>query len=142
MIDVTHQISVVGRKVGSRMLEAGEARIVTVSQTYDADIDDVWDACTSTERIPRWLLPVSGDLRIHGRYQLEGNAGGRSNDATRRRALPPPGSTAGTSAGSSSGCRPTRRAARGSSWSTPLTSTTTGGPSSGREPSGWAGTWR
>src|SRR5204863_121918 len=24
----------------------------------------------------RWFLPVSGDLRLGGRYQLEGNAGG------------------------------------------------------------------
>lgn len=77
MIDVTHQINAVGRKVGTRMLEAGEARIVTIGQTYDADLDDVWDACTDPERIPRWFLPVSGELRVHGRYQLEGNAGGR-----------------------------------------------------------------
>jgi hypothetical protein len=27
-------------------------------------------------RIPRWFLPVSGELRPGGRYQLEGNAGG------------------------------------------------------------------
>jgi hypothetical protein len=31
---------------------------------------------TSAERIPRWFLPVSGDLRLGGRYQLQGNAGG------------------------------------------------------------------
>jgi uncharacterized protein YndB with AHSA1/START domain len=76
MIDVTHQIDATGRRVGSRVLEAGEARVVTVSQIYDTDIDDLWDACTSVERIPRWLAPISGDLRLHGRYQLEGNAGG------------------------------------------------------------------
>ncbi|MEV5709521.1 SRPBCC family protein [Actinoallomurus sp. NPDC052274] len=76
MIDVTHQINSVRRKVGSRMMEAGEARTVTISQTYAAPIEDVWDACTDPERIPRWFLPVSGDLRLGGRYQLEGNAGG------------------------------------------------------------------
>src|SRR6266567_1995164 len=38
--------------------------------------EDVWDACTNPERIPRWFLPVSGELRLGGRYQLEGNAGG------------------------------------------------------------------
>jgi hypothetical protein len=36
----------------------------------------VWDACTTAERIGRWLMPVSGDLRLGGRYQLHGNAGG------------------------------------------------------------------
>lgn len=76
MIDIIHQINAVRRTVGTRALEAGEARVVTVSQAYDADLDDVWDACTSPERIPRWFLPISGELRIHGRYQLEGNAGG------------------------------------------------------------------
>lgn len=36
----------------------------------------LWDALTSADRIRRWFLPVSGDLRVGGRYQLEGNAGG------------------------------------------------------------------
>ena len=76
MIDVDHQINAVRREVGTRVLEAGEARSVTVRQTYDAPLDDVWDACTNAERIPRWFLPVSGDLREGGHYQLEGNASG------------------------------------------------------------------
>ncbi|MGH9157866.1 MAG: SRPBCC family protein [Acidimicrobiales bacterium] len=76
MIDVVQQINAVRRHVGSRMLEAGEARTTTIGTTYDAGIDEVWDACTNAERIPRWFMPVSGDLRLHGRYQLEGNAGG------------------------------------------------------------------
>jgi uncharacterized protein YndB with AHSA1/START domain len=76
MIDVDHQISAVERAVGERVLEAGTARVMTVRQVYDATVEDLWDACTSAERIPRWFLPVSGDLRPGGRYQLEGNAGG------------------------------------------------------------------
>ena len=76
MIDVTHQINAARRVVGRRTLETGEARTVVVSQTYATGIDDLWDACTNAERIQRWFLPVSGELRLHGRYQLEGNAGG------------------------------------------------------------------
>ncbi len=76
MIDVTHQINSVRRSVGARTLEAGEARVVTISQAYDTDAADLWDACTSIERIPRWFLPITGDLRVGGRYQLEGNANG------------------------------------------------------------------
>lgn len=76
MIDVTHQISTVARTVGTRTLEAGQARVVTVAQTYPTDLDDLWDACTCAERISRWMLPVTGELRLHGRYQLAGNAGG------------------------------------------------------------------
>jgi uncharacterized protein YndB with AHSA1/START domain len=76
MIDVAHQINAVRRRVGTRTLAAGEARTVVVSQVYAAAVEDVWDACTNAERIPRWFLPVSGDLELGGRYQLEGNAGG------------------------------------------------------------------
>ena len=76
MVDVNHQISAVRRTVGTRTLEAGEARTITISQAYDAPIDDLWDACTNIERIPRWLMPITGDLRRGGHYQLEGNAGG------------------------------------------------------------------
>jgi uncharacterized protein YndB with AHSA1/START domain len=76
MIDVTQQINAVRRQIGSRTLEAGEARVSTISQTYDATLEDLWDACTNPERIPRWFLPISGDLQLNGRYQLEGNAGG------------------------------------------------------------------
>jgi uncharacterized protein YndB with AHSA1/START domain len=76
MITVTHQIAQVQREVGTRVLEAGEARTVTVRQIYDTTIEDLWDACTSPERIPRWFLPVTGELRLGGRFQLEGNAAG------------------------------------------------------------------
>ena len=76
MIDVAEQISSVRRKVGKRVLEAGEARVVTVGQTYATDPEDLWDAVTNVERLPRWFLPVTGDLRVGGRYQLEGNASG------------------------------------------------------------------
>ena len=76
MIDVTHQINAVRRSVGTRTLEAGEARVVTISQGYDPDATDLWDACTNIERIPRWFLPISGELRLGGHYQLEGNANG------------------------------------------------------------------
>ena len=52
MIDVTHQINAVKRTVGTRTLEAGEARVVAISQTYNADLDDLWDACTTPSASP------------------------------------------------------------------------------------------
>ena len=76
MKDAKEQISAVRRQVGDRTLEAGEARVSTMSQVYDTDLDDLWEAVTSPERIPRWFLPVSGDLKPGGHYQIEGNAGG------------------------------------------------------------------
>jgi uncharacterized protein YndB with AHSA1/START domain len=76
MIEVSQQINAVARRVGRRTLEAGEARSVIISQVYSAPIGDVWDACTNPERIPRWFVPVTGELRAGGRYQIQGNASG------------------------------------------------------------------
>jgi uncharacterized protein YndB with AHSA1/START domain len=76
MVDTAHLINSVRRSLGTRTLEAGEARVLTISQVYDTDPEDLWDACTSPTRIPRWFLPVSGELRLGGRYKLEGNAEG------------------------------------------------------------------
>jgi uncharacterized protein YndB with AHSA1/START domain len=52
------------------------AKAVVASCIYDTDAADLWDALTNRERLPRWFLPVSGDLKLGGRYQFEGNAGG------------------------------------------------------------------
>jgi len=64
------------RAVGTGRIAAAEARTMLLRRTYPAPVEDVWDACTSAERIGRWFLPVTGDLRAGGKYQLEGNAGG------------------------------------------------------------------
>jgi uncharacterized protein YndB with AHSA1/START domain len=58
------------------MIEAGEAHVVTISQSYDTDAADLWDAVTTVERIPRWLMPVTGRLEVGGTFQLEGHAHG------------------------------------------------------------------
>src|SRR5215831_2232401 len=75
-IDVANQIGAVTREVRSRQHNGRPARVVVASRTYNTTIEDVWDAITNAERIPRWFLPVSGDLRLGGRYQLEGWWGG------------------------------------------------------------------
>ncbi|WP_406312612.1 SRPBCC family protein [Streptosporangium sp. NBC_01639] len=72
MRDIVDEIDRVHREVGTD----GEARTVLVRRRYDAEPADVWDACTTPERVARWFYPVTGDFRVGGRYQLEGNAGG------------------------------------------------------------------
>ncbi|WP_329233389.1 SRPBCC family protein [Streptomyces canus] len=76
MSEIADEINRMHRRVGTRQVETGEARTVLLRRTYDAEIADVWDAVTSPERIARWFMPVSGELKVGGRYQLEGNAGG------------------------------------------------------------------
>ncbi|MFD6859303.1 SRPBCC family protein [Rhodococcus sp. NPDC060090] len=76
MKDVKTRTETLRRIIGHRVVDGKDAAVVTVSQSYPTDADDLWDACTNPERIPRWFLPISGELRVGGRYQFEGNAGG------------------------------------------------------------------
>jgi uncharacterized protein YndB with AHSA1/START domain len=64
------------REVRSGFRDGAATKIVIARRVYLADQADLWEALTSADRIPRWFLPVSGDLRVGGRYQTEGNAGG------------------------------------------------------------------
>lgn len=75
-IDVASYIGAMTREVRGRDHEGKPARVVVASRSYDTTLDDLWDALTSAERIPRWFLPITGDLKLGGRYQLVGNAGG------------------------------------------------------------------
>jgi uncharacterized protein YndB with AHSA1/START domain len=76
MIDIVREIEATHREVGEGRIPAGIGRAVRLQREYDAPIDEVWDALTNPERIGRWFLPISGEYRLGGRYQLEGNAGG------------------------------------------------------------------
>lgn len=76
MIDVDEQLGAVTRTVDEREVDGRPATAVTLTQIYATDLEDLWDAVTNAERIPRWMLPITGELRSGGRYQLEGNAGG------------------------------------------------------------------
>jgi uncharacterized protein YndB with AHSA1/START domain len=83
MIDIVRDIEAVRRSVGERRIPAGEGRTVRLEREYDAPIEEVWDALTDPDRIGRWFLPISGEYRIGGRYQFEGNAGGEILDCER-----------------------------------------------------------
>ncbi len=59
-----------------RRIAAGEARVAVFTRTYVAPIDDVWDACTNPERLRRWYVPVTGDLRPGGSFEQAGMGSG------------------------------------------------------------------
>ncbi len=75
-INIQTHLNAVNRSVSSPERNGQSARAITLSRTYPTTLEDLWDAVTNGDRIPRWFLPVSGDLNPGGRYQLEGNAGG------------------------------------------------------------------
>lgn len=76
MVDVVREVGAVEREVGTGRIAAGEGHKVRLRRTYNAEIQDVWDALTNPARVGRWFLPVTGDFRVGGSYQFEGNAGG------------------------------------------------------------------
>jgi uncharacterized protein YndB with AHSA1/START domain len=76
MKDILDELAAVQRGLGRATIPAGEAATVTLRRSYPADIDDVWDAITDPERLTRWFMPITGELKVGGRYQLQGNAGG------------------------------------------------------------------
>ena len=86
-MDFIGAVGAVRREVVPTTHEGKPARMVVAERSYDAEVDDVWDALTNPERIPRWFLPISGDLRVGGRYQLEGQAGGTITACERPRHL-------------------------------------------------------
>jgi uncharacterized protein YndB with AHSA1/START domain len=43
---------------------------VRVEDLYDTDVRDLWQACTTPDRLARWLAQVDGDLRVGGTVHL------------------------------------------------------------------------
>ena len=72
MSEITDPTTEPQREVQHRRIAAGEARAAVFRRSYDAPIDDIWEACTDPDRLKRWFLPVTGDLRLGGTFDLGG----------------------------------------------------------------------
>jgi uncharacterized protein YndB with AHSA1/START domain len=72
VIDILEHINAIHRHVS----RTGEDVSVLLKRSYGASVEDVWDALTDPERMRRWLMPITGELKIGGSFPLEGNAGG------------------------------------------------------------------
>ncbi|MEM9938745.1 MAG: SRPBCC family protein [Pseudomonadota bacterium] len=77
MNDIETYLGAVERSVVSLEKEGAPARAVVLSRSYNTSAEDLWEAVTSSERLPRWFAPVEGDLRPGGHYKVQGNAGGK-----------------------------------------------------------------
>ena len=49
-----------------RPIPSGDARVAVFTRTYDATVEELWDACTNPARLRRWYTPVTGDLHVEG----------------------------------------------------------------------------
>jgi uncharacterized protein YndB with AHSA1/START domain len=76
MLDIVNHLDAVRRHVETREAGGGELVAVVMRRRYPAPPEDVWEALTDPDRLRRWFLPISGDLKEGGTFQLEGNAGG------------------------------------------------------------------
>jgi uncharacterized protein YndB with AHSA1/START domain len=74
MFDMVEELAAIHRGVVRD--GTGDTVSVALTRTYDADAEDVWDALTNPERLPRWFYPVTGELKVGGDFQFQGNAGG------------------------------------------------------------------
>jgi uncharacterized protein YndB with AHSA1/START domain len=77
LVEVVREIEAVERGLGTGRIAAGEGKVVRLRRSYKAPIGEVWDALTTPSRLGRWFLPISGDFRLGGSYQFEGQAGGK-----------------------------------------------------------------
>lgn len=75
-MDPVATAGLVTREVRSGSRDGSPTRIAVARRVYPTDRAALWDAVTSADRIARWFLPITGELRVGGHYQLEGNAGG------------------------------------------------------------------
>ncbi len=74
--DVDTNLAATDRSVSSLERDGRPARAVILSRAYATAAEDLWGAVTNAERIPRWFAPVTGDFKLGGHYQVEGNASG------------------------------------------------------------------
>ncbi len=88
MIDIPSQLAAIHREVGAGDRGRGEAVGVVLRRSYPAAIEDVWDAVTDPDRLKRWFLPVSGDLRVGGTSSSRATPAARSCSCEPPRAAP------------------------------------------------------
>ncbi|MBX3217739.1 MAG: SRPBCC family protein [Labilithrix sp.] len=84
---MTNALGAQFRQVEDREHLGQSAIVVVAVRTYDTTVEDLWEAITTPERLARWFVPVEGDLKLGGRYQLKGNASGTITRCDPPRAL-------------------------------------------------------
>lgn len=58
------------RTIGTMRRLDQDRGAVRVEELYDTDIRDLWEACTTPQRLARWLAQVSGDLQVGGTVEI------------------------------------------------------------------------
>ena len=69
-IDWMKQIGAVTRSVRSAERDGKAVEVIAVMRTFATTPDDLWNSITVAERLGRWFGPVTGELRLGGRYKM------------------------------------------------------------------------
>ena len=76
MDDMDTWLGATERETGQREIGGQAGCSVRIRRSFPAPVGEVWSACTTRSRIDTWFLPVTGELRVGGTYQLESYAEG------------------------------------------------------------------
>ena len=109
---MVHAFGAEFRRVENREYLGKPALVAVAVRAYDTTVTDLWEAITTPERLVRWFLPVEGDLKPGGRYQLKGNAGGTISRCDASRGARPARGSYGGGTSWVDGAARTRRARR------------------------------
>ncbi|WEJ56733.1 SRPBCC domain-containing protein [Devosia sp. FJ2-5-3] len=74
--DISAHLSTTQRDVRNVEHHGQSAKDVVAARVYDTNAADLWEAVTNPVRITRWFAPVTGEFKLGGRFQIEGNASG------------------------------------------------------------------
>ncbi len=97
------QLQAVVRDLTTTTRDGQEMRLLTAERHFPADRDEVWDALTNPERVPRWMAGrVRRPRASVAATRSRATPAARSWPVRRRRPSPSPGSSAVRSAGSTS----------------------------------------
>ena len=91
-----HALGAEFREVRDVEHDGKPARAIEGSRLYSTETDDLWDALTNAERIPRWFLPIRGDLSSAVATTSKVTRRGRSRAAIHPRLSTSPGSSPAT----------------------------------------------
>ena len=87
IIDPVSAAGLVAREIRTGERDGAPTRVAVARRAYPTEPADLWDCLTNPERIPRWFLPVTGELAEGGKYQVVGNAGGTVESCDEPRAF-------------------------------------------------------
>jgi uncharacterized protein YndB with AHSA1/START domain len=74
--DPEHQAGQAARELTEDPIDDAPGISLRLSRHFETSVEDLWAACTSPDRLRRWLGPVEGELRVGGSFSIIGQATG------------------------------------------------------------------